>query len=164
VDIQLHKDIRSAIKQGNVERVMNLIGSEKSRLQMMTPFGTWLHVAAAQGQLQIVKWLVENGADVNAEGGIAGGGALHVAASDGHLEIVEYLMDCGALLSVSKSRINPLFGAIYNGHTSIAKFLIDRGIDMRIRYTSETMENMDALAFAREQGREDIVKLLTSRE
>ncbi|MES2790910.1 MAG: ankyrin repeat domain-containing protein [Planctomycetota bacterium] len=160
MDIQIHKDIRAAIKQGNLERVADLIGSDQSRLNMMTPFGTWLHVAAAQGKLQIVKWLVENGLDINAEGGIAGGGALHVAASDGHLDIVRYLTDRGAHLDVSKSERNPLFGAICIGHTSIAKFLIESGIDTRIQYTTKTMGNMDALAFAREWGRSDIVELL----
>jgi ankyrin repeat protein len=162
VDVQISKDIRNAIKQGDVERVVALIGCDKGRLEMMTPFGTWLHVAASIGKVDIVKRLVEMGANVNAYGGTAGGGSLHRAASDGHVEVVRFLLKCGAELDVSEPERNPLFGAIHWGHTEIAKMLIGSGIDTSVKYTGESMKNMDALAFAREWGRADIVDLLAS--
>ncbi len=160
MDNQVHKDIRTAIKQGNLEQVVSLIAEDEARLKMMTPFGTWLHVAASFGQLTIVKKLIEMGLDVNAYGGTAGGGALHRAASAGHENVVRYLISCGAMLDVSEPERNPLFGAIYGDHTAIAKLLIDSGIDTHIRYTGESMKDMDAIAFAREWGRSDIVELL----
>lgn len=60
---------------------------------------------------------------------------------------------------------NPLFGAIHGGHTDVAKLLIESGIDTAANYTGENMTNMDALAFAKEWGRSEIVALLeaTSR-
>ncbi|PMU52805.1 hypothetical protein C1X86_35510, partial [Pseudomonas sp. GP01-A3] len=64
-DKQIAKEIRSAIKNGDIEKVINLISSKPQSLQMMTPFGTWLHVAASKGQLAIVKKLVEIGIDIN---------------------------------------------------------------------------------------------------
>jgi uncharacterized protein len=160
-NFEVAKHIRSAIKQGDLERVKVLIGADDSRLRMMTPFGTWLHVAASLGKLEIVRWLVDKGADVNAYGGTAGGAPLHRAASDGHIEVVRYLLDHGAILDVSEPERNPLFGAIHFGHTAIAKLLIERRIETKTRYTGENMQDMDAVAFAREWGRKDIVELLT---
>lgn len=161
VDAQIAKDIRTAIKQGDVERTVALIGSDRERLTMMTPFGTWLHVAASFGKLEIVKRLAEMGADINAYGGIAGGGPLHRAASDGHLDVVQYLISRGAVLDTSEPERNPLFGAIHWGHTAIARALVDAGIDIHVKYSGKSMKNMDALAFAREWGRTDIAEMLT---
>ncbi|MBC2582745.1 suppressor of fused domain protein [Clostridium sp. DJ247] len=158
--IQITKEIRSAIKQGNVERVVELIDSSIEYLNMMTPFGTWLHVAASQGKLEIVQRLIDLGADINRRGGVYGGSAVNEAASEGHIKIVKYLLSCGAEMDVSEPERNPLFGAIANGHADIAKLLIDNGIDIHVKYNGESMKNMDALAFAREQGQIEIVKLL----
>ena len=161
-DVPVAKAIRSAIKRGDVHAVVKLIGSDRTLLNMMTTFGTWLHVAASHGQLEIVKRLVEMGADINAYGGIAGGGPLNEAASEGQLEVVRYLLSRGAELDVSEPERNPLFGAIQEGRADIAKLLIDSGIDTHVKYTGENMNGMDALAFAREWGRSDIVDLLVS--
>ena len=161
-DKQIAKEIRTAIKLGDVEKVATLIGSDKAWLEMMTPFGTWLHVAASRGKLEIVKRLVALGADVNRNGGVSGGGPLNRAASDGHIDIVRYLLACGAKMDVSEPERNPLFGAIYGGHIAVARLLIGSGIDTHVKYTGESMKGMDALAFAHERGQSDIVELLTS--
>ncbi|MEC1792465.1 suppressor of fused domain protein [Bacillus vallismortis] len=161
---QVAKEIRSAIKEGNVEKVVELIGSNSDLLNTMTPFGSWLHVAASRGELGIVKKLVELGANINMQGGVYGGGALNEAASAGHIDIVRYLLSCGADMDVSEPERNPLFGAISNGYIDIAKLLIEKGIDIDIRYSGESMKNIDALAFAREQGQKEIVKLLESQK
>jgi ankyrin repeat protein len=163
IDPQVHKEIRTAIKDGDVEKVASLIGSDRDRLNMMTPFGTWLHVAASFGKLDIVRRLLELGADVNAYGGTLGGGPLNVAASEGHLDVVRYLLGQGAALDVSEPERNPLFSAIYGGHTDVARLLIEAGIDTGVRYTGESKKDMDALGFARERGRGDVAAMLASR-
>lgn len=154
------KEIRSAIKGGNVQKVVELIDSNTETLNMETPFGTWLHVAASKGKLDIVQKLVELGSDINKLGGVYGGGALNEAASSGHIEVVRYLLLREANLDVSEPERNPLFGAISNGHVDIVKLLIKSGIDTDIKYAGESKEDMDALTFAREQGQIEIVKLL----
>lgn len=161
---QVAKEIRSAIKNGNVEEVAELIGSNLERLNMMTPFGTWLHVAASRGKLDIVKKLIELGSNINTLGGVYGGGALNEAASGGHVDIVRYLLSCGTDLDTSEPERNPLFGAISNGHVDIAQLLIESGIDTEIKYSGESMKDMDALTFAREQGQLEIVKLLEKQK
>lgn len=159
-NIQIAKEIRTAIKQGNVEKIKLLIRSDFNNLNMMTPFGTWLHVAASEGKLEIVKCLVDLGIDINKLGGVFCGGAIKEAASEGHIEIVKYLLSCDAALDVSEPERNPLFAAIYGGHVEIAKLLIESGIDIHAKYTGESMKDMDALAFAIEHGQTEIAALL----
>jgi len=161
-DVPLMVAIREAIKQGDAERVTALIGPDKARLQMMTPFGTWLHVAARGGNLDVVDLLVSLGAHVNALGGILGGGPLNAAASQGHIEIVRYLIAHSAELDADEPERNPLFGAIYGGHTAVARLLIDSGIDVRVNYVGPSGREKTALSFARDHGRDDIVQMLTN--
>ncbi|MEK5195121.1 suppressor of fused domain protein [Bacillus sp. FSL M7-0884] len=160
-NIQLAKEIRTAIKQNNVKGVVELIGSDTELLNMsMRPFGTFLHVAATHGKLEIVKRLIELGADINKRGDVYGGGALNQAASKGQFEIVRYLLTCGAEMDTSEPERNPLFGAIQGGYIDIVKLLIENGIDIHVKYTGEYMKNMNALAFAHEQGQIEIANLL----
>ncbi|MBU7592616.1 suppressor of fused domain protein [Metabacillus halosaccharovorans] len=161
--LQLTKDIRSAIKKSDINKVVELIGSNAELLNMNTPFGSWLHVAASRGELAIVKKLIELGANVNMLGGVYGGGALNEAASAGHYDTVSYLLSCGADMDVSEPERNPLFGAISNGHADIAKLLIESGIDIHVKYTGKSMREMDALAFAKENDRKEIIELLENQ-
>lgn len=160
--IEAYKRIRKAIKNGDVDEAIRLLSEDESLLYLDTPFGTWLHMAAAHGRLDIVRWLILHGIDVNVRGATIEGRPLDEAASNGHIDIVKFLIDSGATLDVRDSVRNPLFAAIVGGlsdsHTEIAKFLIDSGIDTSKRYPN--LDNMDALEFAREWGRSDIVKLL----
>jgi uncharacterized protein len=159
-NIQNAKQVRRAIKAGDADKVLHLVTSDNDLLTIMTPFGTWLHVAAAKGQLQIVKLLVERGLPVNCKGGVYGGGALNEAASSGHLDIVQYLVQQGAELDVSTPEANPLFGAISNGHQDIADYLVKCGIDTSVSYNGKSMKDMNALKFAMEQGEKEIAILL----
>lgn len=156
-------EIHTAIEDNNIEEVVRLIDFDTERLNMMTPFGNWLHIAASEGKLEIVKKLVELGADVNMRGGTFNGGAINNAASEGHIEIVKYLLSCGAEMDVSEPERNPLFGAIHGGHVNIAKLLIESGIDTSIKYNGKYMTNMDALAFAIERGQKEIAVLLGAK-
>ena len=159
---EIIKAIWDAVEDADIKRVRALIGSSKERLQNNGPFGTWLHIAATNGSLDLVKALIAMGADVNAKGGTYNGGAITMAAEYGHLPVVQTLLEAGAELDVSDSVSNPLFGAILGGHLDIVKLLIKSGIDFRVKYTGEMMKNMDALAFARERGEMEIAKYIES--
>ena len=156
----LAKEIRSAIKNGKIEMVENLISVNTDILNIMTPFGTWLHVTASEGQLEIAKLLIKLGADVNKKGGVFDACALKEAASGGHIDIVKLLLSSGAELDVSEPERNPLFGAIYGGHLEIAKLLVEHGIDIHVLYNGSSMRNMDAVAFAIELGQNEIADFL----
>ena len=154
------KEIRDAIKRGNLEKVKELINSYDGILNVMTPFGTLLHIAATHGKIEIVKYLIECGFDINTKDTDFSAGAIVDAASNGHIEIAEYLLNNGADMDISESKRNPLFAAIYGGHKNIVELLVNKGIDIHVRYTSETMQDMDAYAFAIERGQSEIASYL----
>jgi ankyrin repeat protein len=64
---------------------------------------------------------------------------------------------------VSLAKRNPLFGAIYGGHQEVVKYLVQKGIDVSIRYTGENIKNMNAYEYAREFGQTEIAEYLKQR-
>ena len=159
-DQSLLKLMRSAIKQGEIEKVIEIINTDNTVLNVMTPFGTWLHVAASKGELDIVKYLVKCGLDPNIKGGTYNSGVINYSASNGHYDVTQYLLSCGAELDTTEPERNPLFGAIMCGSKEIVQLLLDNGIDASVRYTGQYMKNMDAYDFAIERGQKEIAEML----
>ncbi len=157
---QIIRDIFDAIEEKDLSRVVTLFDAYPDYLKVITPFGTWLHVASSEGALKIVKLLVRLGVDVNAIGGTFNACAINRAASRGHYDIVKYLLSCGAIMDMTEPDRNPLFAAIYGGHKDIVKLLLDSGIDASVRYTGDYMQNMDAYDFAVERGQTEIAEML----
>ena len=157
---QFWQQVKAAIKDGDADEVARLIGDDEAKLSMTTVFGPWLHLAADYGQLGIAKRLVAMGVDVNACGGVSKGTALAKAADKGHRDVIEFLLSCGAELDVSAPECNPLFGAIYGGHKSVAQLLLDKGIDPHVTYMGDSGKPKNALSFAHDQGQAEIVAVL----
>jgi ankyrin repeat protein len=152
--------VLAAVESGDVEQFAKLVGDDDSLLRMSTPFGTWLHVAASAGQVHMVEYLIGRGLDPNALGGTFGGGVLNAAASAGHAGVAELLISKGAALDVSEPERNPLFGAIYAGSKDIVMMLLKAGIDASVRYSGESMKDMDAVAFATERGQQELGEII----
>lgn len=160
MDAKFFQEVRQAIRDGDTEAVVALVGSDALKLHMDTPFGSWLHQASSFGQLRTVEALLELGIDPNLDSGILGGNALNAAASNGRTAVVQHLLSSGTSMDVSDPKRNPLFGAIYRDSLDIVKLLVESGIDIHVKYTGESMKNMDALAFAEEWGRTEIANYL----
>lgn len=154
------KSMRQAIKEGELNTVKELLSANEGLLVVDTVFGSWLHVAADQGKIDILKYLIECGIDINCNGGISGGDALHSAARHGYVDIIDILYINGAKLDTSEATKNPLFAAICNGHYEVAKYLVDNGIDITVSYSIGQLENVDAYEYARLFGRTEIASYL----
>ncbi len=100
--------------------------------------GTALTTAALKGQTDVVKDILDKGADVNERSGCAWGWdpnvtALSCAAYGGHIETVKVLVERGADVNArSSDGWTPLMSAAYVGHAGIAKLLIERGADVDV--------------------------------
>ncbi len=89
-----------------------------------------LHMAAWNGKVEIVRMLIDAGADVNAQDDEEDTKCtpLHYAAFNGHEEIVRMLIDAGANLNVQNgSDSTPLHDAAQNEQVKVIKILIDAG-------------------------------------
>ena len=121
-------------------------------------YGTPLQTAAWAGQEDVVSFLLENGASVNAQSGRYDT-ALQAAAHEGHL----YTID---LLFGHRDKANPnLMGGLYDtalqaaawkGHGEIVTRLVERGAQV----DAQRKGGRNALLCAAAQGHADIVSLL----
>jgi Ankyrin repeats (3 copies) len=94
------RSVHLAAKTGAIEELNEVIKNKKDAVNAKDPNGwTPLHEGARSGHLDVVKLLVENGADITARAGDEGGTALwwakHSLGDDN--EVVKFLEDLGAL-------------------------------------------------------------------
>src|SRR5687768_8793690 len=125
-ELEINKRLRAAAREGDIQQFLALIEGSHERLNHMTPFGTWLHIAAKAGRLELVQQLLSMDVDINAKGGSFGGSAINLAAGYGQLPVVKALLDAGAELDITEPERNPLFSAIQGGHLEIVKLLVQR--------------------------------------
>ncbi|HEY6304883.1 MAG TPA: ankyrin repeat domain-containing protein [Candidatus Angelobacter sp.] len=87
------------------------------------------YIAARNGRLDVAKFLLAKGADINCKG-FFGAPGLHWAAVNGHKEMVEFLIDNGADLHRRDEEFNstPLGWALEGNQTEIAALLEQRGV------------------------------------
>jgi ankyrin repeat protein len=87
------------------------------------------YIAARNGHLEVAKFLLEKGADINCRG-FFGAPGLHWAAIGGHKAMVEFLIDHGADLALRDQQFNStaLGWALEGKSTEIAELLKARGV------------------------------------
>ncbi|CEN61006.1 hypothetical protein ASPCAL07675 [Aspergillus calidoustus] len=97
-----------------------------------------LALAARGGSIQVCKWLLDRGLDVNARSqGWYDGSALVAAASQGHTELVKYLVKAGADVNMTHPEGEGIYGstlqaALESGSLDTTKYLIQKaGADIR---------------------------------
>ena len=133
-----------AVKACDLSRVTVLVGQGEDINQLdgehPMPSMSPLCVAAKEGYLNIVRFLVEQRADMEKTGGI-GLSPLHYASGGGHLEVTRYLLEqganrekvCSIFPGVPLHNGTSLHYAAYRGHLEIAKLLMVYGADLNVR-------------------------------
>jgi ankyrin repeat protein len=126
-----------AIKENNLKKVKELISTvninrtfKNNRDKEQTP----LQYAVESGFTEIVKLLIENGADLNKSNN-DGCTPLHLAATYGHLEVIKLLIENGADIHKSDNGgCTPLHIAATYGHLEVIKLLVYSGAN--VNYTN----------------------------
>ena len=83
-----------------------------------------MYAAARNGHTQVVEYLLDHGAAIDAKG-VFGATALHWAAINDHRDVVELLLTRGASLDIRDARFNstPEGWTLEGGHIELAKLL-----------------------------------------
>lgn len=126
-------EIHDACKTGDLKLVQQIIALDPSQMQAKTPEGkSPLHMATGWGQKEIVTWLLQNGADINALNN-NGGMPIHVAASQNQPECAEILLQNGADLEALRELggMTPLAIAVLKDNYRVAEFLLEKGANPR---------------------------------
>lgn len=154
--------IVEAIKAEDCGAIKRLFHENPDQVSTFTPIGgqTWLGYAAQLGKLEAVKTLASVGLDVNQGDKHDGDKPLGSAAANNHYDVAAYLLRAGSAMDVSSSVRNPLFAAIVGRSPEIVRLLLQSGIDSKVRYTSETMKEMDAVAFALMRGEAECARII----
>lgn len=164
-----------AVERGDINTVKELIAEgAKTDVKEGVYAQTALHAAARNGRSDIIRILLDAGADVNSRD-YWGDTALEYAAYKGSIESVKLLLDNGAdVNSKDNHGKTPLIAAAEGYHTDIIKLLIDKGahLEVAIAWTeSKNPENWGGPAkllakFAQRQelGRASPALIISSNE
>ena len=121
-------------------------------------------IAARQGQLDVVKLLLDNRVKVNlppANEPFGGTTPLFIAARHGQLDVVQLLLDNGAEVNLAPASgvlkgATPLFIAAQTGQLDVAQLLIERGAVVNQANTN----GVAPLFIAAQQGHLDVANLI----
>jgi ankyrin repeat protein len=148
----------SLAKHGKHAEVINILRQHGAKES--------LHNVMAAGDIDQVKRLISEGADVDAKDG-KGQTPLHLAVLAGRKDIVELLIANGADINVKSNTwdTTPLIAALRSGHEDIAKMLIAKGADVNARALGDyTALHWTACNRTRMTGATDIMKLLLAKD
>ncbi|XP_068249234.1 putative ankyrin repeat protein RF_0381 [Palaemon carinicauda] len=138
-------NLARAAEAGNLKTVKDLV-SRGAEVNYGSEIPLW--EAARGGYIEIVKYLLDNGA--NPDGGEYKGGIVSVASEYNRLDILDLLIASGASV---QNGSDVLLGAAENGHLEAIRKLIQAGADVNYN-------DAFALLNAAEQGHLEIVKAL----
>ncbi|KAJ6555637.1 hypothetical protein DFH09DRAFT_1318046 [Mycena vulgaris] len=144
------------------DRALQAAWSESlpSHATLRGKYGSALQGASMQGEIEIARLLLENGADVNATDGKYGN-ALQSASINGHIGIVRLLVEKGADLNAPDGTFGNALQAASSrrGNRETVQFLLDNGADMN----SVSRRYGSALQAASACGDTEIVGLLIEK-
>ena len=133
------ESIHVAASEGDMNEVKRLIGGDAALLETRMTNSFYLNLrqptplitALALGHTQVVTWLIDQGANVEAVDG-DGRKALWHASYRGNVDMVTLLMERGGANIVGRSdpqSRTALMVASEGGHTDVVSYLIDREAD-----------------------------------
>ena len=126
----------AATQQGDlalVQQIMRQSNNETAgaaaRMKIAARGATALHIAAQNGHLAVVEWLVKHGGADVAAVSKTGGTALHTAARMGRLAVVEWLVKHGGadVAVAAGNGSTALHIVALQGHLAVVEWLVKHG-------------------------------------
>jgi len=139
---------RKATPSGDSDYIKAMISEDPGRINKKDQYGnSLLHLAVREGNVDIIKYLVSKGVDVNSRN-IVDETPLHIAANSGNLDAVIQLIYNGADINVKDSIGNtPLHDAVENDQIQIVKYLISQGAEINTQNNVHQSPLHEAVVF-----------------
>lgn len=159
INEKLRADFSEAVVKGDLQSVKNLL-AKGVNINEPLDGRTALHQAASAGHTDILKILLDAGADISArDRGLfsQGADALYLASVSGQSEVVRELLTKGAKVdSTEDNGWTSLIKAAQLGNVPVARMLLDFKADVNIR----SKDGTTPILVAAQQGHAEIVKML----
>ncbi|XP_074599788.1 death-associated protein kinase 1-like isoform X2 [Brevipalpus obovatus] len=122
-----------AVEEGNLLGLQELLKSSKINISHANQHGeTALHIAAGLGQFEILKFLVEKGADIKSLDS-HGDSTIYWAARQGHSQIIRYLYEKGVDVDLkNKAEETAVHVAARYGHAEAIEQLCKCGANISV--------------------------------
>ncbi len=156
------QDLAQAATVGNINDVMIFLQRDPQAIHRtgannMLP----IHLAANNGHSEVIKLLLQAGADVNAPHEKVQATPLQYAASAGRLDAVRVLLAANAKVNaVDNQGRTPLMWAASKGQVAAIQELLQHGADPNL----QAQNGWTALKFAQQQGSPQAVELLSDKK
>lgn len=116
--------------------------------------------AVFASDIESVKSLLNEGADINKLERYIGGSALHVAARSGQHEMAQLLIDSGARVDLrDRSDYTPLHNAAWVGNLDMVKLLLNAGADI----SATTYSGRTPLSCAQESYQVEVIEYIEGK-
>ncbi|XP_051470767.1 ankyrin repeat and SOCS box protein 3 isoform X1 [Apus apus] len=142
---------------GSLDSVRVLLEAGADPNEVNTEATTTLFLAVQNGHADIVKFLLQHGANVKGPHTFSGWNSLHQASFQGCTEIMKILLEKGASKECKDDfGITPLFVAAQYGKLESLRLLISHGADVN----SQAKDRATPLLIAVQEGHTECVELL----
>ncbi|MEK7434046.1 MAG: ankyrin repeat domain-containing protein [Cyanobacteriota bacterium] len=161
-NINLNKNdaIIKSIKSKNYQNIYDNIKLVSKYINEKDEFGkTPLMLATEENNLPLVKFLLENGADINLENK-SQNTALNIAILNKNKETINFLVKNNANLKIRNADYDfPIILAARNNDTETIKLLIDKGVDV----DSRELNGKSLLHFACMFENKELIELILNK-
>ncbi|NXI44648.1 ASB3 protein, partial [Galbula dea] len=147
-------------RHGSLETVCVLLEAGADPNEVTTEVTTPLFLAVENGHTDIVKFLLQHGANVEGPHSLSGWNSLHQASFRGFTEIMKILLEKGASKECKDDfGITPLFVAAQYGELESLRLLVSHGADVNC----QAKDRATPLLIAAQEGHTKCVELLLSK-
>ncbi|NWH57008.1 ASB3 protein, partial [Geococcyx californianus] len=147
-------------RHGSLESLRVLLEAGADPNQVTTEETTALFLAIENGHADIVKFLIQHGANVKGPHSWSGWNSLHEASFQGNTEIMKILLEKGASKECEDNfGITPLFVAAQYGKLESLRLLVSHGAEVNC----QAKDKATPLLIAAQEGHTECVELLLSK-
>ncbi|EKQ51577.1 MULTISPECIES: ankyrin repeat domain-containing protein [unclassified Clostridium] len=138
--VEAAREFHTAILQNDLKRVSELINTCEEKITMIIELSKWLYIAASEGKLEAVKYLISSGVKMDVS--IPANNPLFGAICRGHVDVVKLLIESGIDTNVKYSnefmrKMDALALAEQRGQVEIVSLLEERRFEKKIKFFGE---------------------------